>query len=86
MGADTSDLTYECMKLFLLGGINRAFHKGCKFDVMFCLVGSQGAGKSTFARFLAFKDEWFSDDLKNINDENVFRKCQDISLLNFLRC
>lgn len=83
LGADTSDLTYECMKLFLLGGINRAFHKGCKFDVMLCLVGSQGAGKSTFARFLAFKDEWFSDDLKNINDENVFRKMSGHFIIEF---
>lgn len=41
---------------------------------MLCLVGSQGAGKSTFFRFLALKDEWFSDDLKQLGDENVFRK------------
>ena len=43
---------------------------------MLCLVGGQGAGKSTFFRFLACKDEWFSDDLKKIDDDNVFRKMQ----------
>lgn len=43
---------------------------------MLCLVGDQGAGKSTFFRLLAVKDEWFSDDLKKLDDENVYRKLQ----------
>ena len=43
---------------------------------MICLVGDQGAGKSTFFRFLALKDEWFSDDLKRLEDENIYRKLQ----------
>ena len=38
--------------------------------------GGQGAGKSTFFRFLAIKDEWFSDDLKRMDDDNVYRKMQ----------
>ena len=29
-----------------------------------------------FFQFLAIKDEWFSDDLKKMDDENVFRKIQ----------
>ena len=41
-----------------------------------CLVGGQGAGKSTFFRFMAIRDEWFSDDLRNLDDENVYRKLQ----------
>ena len=44
--------------------------------MMLCLVGGQGAGKSTFFRFLAVKDEWFSDDLKKLDDENVYRKLE----------
>lgn len=40
------------------------------------IVGGQGAGKSTFFRLLAVKDEWFSDDLKKIDDDNVYRKMQ----------
>ena len=59
--------------LFLLGAIHRAFHPGCKFEVMLCLVGGQGAGKSTFFRLLAGKDEWFSDDLRKLDDENVYK-------------
>ncbi len=60
----------------MLGAIHRAFHPGCKFETMLCLVGGQGAGKSTFFRFMAVRDEWFSDDLRNLDDENVYRKLQ----------
>ena len=76
LGAEVSDYTREVMKLFLLGAISRVFKPGCKYETMLCLVGGQGAGKSTFFRLLACRDEWFSDDLKRIDDENVFRKMQ----------
>ena len=36
----------------------------------------RGAGKSTFFRLLAVKDEWFSDDLRKLDDDNVYRKLQ----------
>ena len=64
------------MKLFLLGAISRAFQPGCKFEIMLCLVGGQGAGKSTFFRLLAVRDEWFSDDLRKLDDDNVYCKLQ----------
>ena len=76
LGADSDQYTYEALRLFLLGAIHRAFCPGCKFEVMLCLVGGQGAGKSTFFRLLAVKDDWFSDDLKKLDDENVYRKLQ----------
>jgi predicted P-loop ATPase len=76
LGADEDEYSYEALKLFLLGAIHRAFQPGCKFEVMLCLVGGQGAGKSTFFRLLAVKDEWFSDDLRRLDDENVYRKLQ----------
>ena len=76
LGADSDQYTYESLRLFLLGAIHRAFHPGCKFEVMLCLVGGQGAGKSTFFRLLAVKDEWFSDDLRKLDDDNVYRKLQ----------
>ena len=74
LGADADDYTYEALKLFLLGAISRAFQPGCKFEIMLCLVGGQGAGKSTFFRLLAVRDEWFSDDLRKLDDDNVYRK------------
>lgn len=76
LGADADDYSYEALKLFMLGAINRAFNPGCKFEFMLCLVGGQGAGKSTFFRLLALRDDWFSDDIRKLDDENVYRKLQ----------
>ena len=76
LGAAQDAYTAEAMQLFLLGAISRVFKPGCKFEIMLCLVGGQGAGKSTFFRLLAVRDEWFSDDLRKIDDDNVYRKLQ----------
>lgn len=76
LGADESNLTCESLKLFMLGAIKRVFEPGCKFETMLCLVGGQGAGKSSFFRLLAHKDEWFSDDLRKLEDDNIYRKLQ----------
>lgn len=45
LGADNDELTRECMKIFMLGAIERVFHPGCKYEAMLCLVGDQGVGK-----------------------------------------
>ncbi len=74
LGAPIDDLTYESMKMFLLGAISRVFRPGIKFEYMLCLVGGQGVGKSTFFRLLAMNDDWFTDDLKKLDDENVYRR------------
>ena len=76
LGTAADTYTCEALKLFLLGAIHRAYRPGCKFEVMLCLVGGQGAGKSTFFRLLAVRDEWFSDDLRRLDDDNVYRKLQ----------
>lgn len=39
-------------------------------------MGPQGVGKSTLFRLLALQDEWFPDDLRRIEDDNVFRELQ----------
>ena len=76
LGAAEDEYTCETMKIFLLGAIKRVFQPGCKFETMLCLVGGQGVGKSSFFRLLAVKDEWFSDDLRRLDDDNVYRKLQ----------
>lgn len=76
LGADENIYTKEIMRLLMPAVIHRVYEPGCKFEIMVCLVGGQGAGKSTFFRFLAIHDEWFSDDLKRMDDENVYRKLQ----------
>lgn len=77
LGAEISDLNYEVMKTFMLGAVERVFHPGCKFEMMLCIVGTQGAGKSTFFRFLTMQDEWFSDDLRKLDDKDVYRKMRN---------
>ena len=76
LGADVSDYTYEILKFFMIGAVSRVFHPGIKFDYILCLVGSQGAGKSTFCRFLAVMDDWFTDDLKDLESGKVYEKMQ----------
>lgn len=44
-----NECSYKVMKLFLLGAISRIFKPGTKFGYMLCLVGVQGAVKSTFS-------------------------------------
>lgn len=74
LGVEKSEYCTEVTKIFMLGAIERVFNPGCKFDTMLCIVGGQGLGKSTIFRFLSIKDEWFTDDLKKINDEKCYEK------------
>ena len=76
LGADISELNYQALKIFMLGAIARVYDPGHKFDYMLCLVGGQGAGKSTFLRMLAIKDRYFTDDVKKLDGEDVFEKLQ----------
>ena len=74
LGADISDFNEQCLRVFMLGAVNRVFRPGCKFELMLVLVGGQGAGKTTFVRFLAVKEEWFTDDIRKLDDENIYRR------------
>ena len=78
LGADTDQYTYEALRLFLLGAIHRAFlPPAVNFEVMLCLVGGQGAGKSTFFPAAGSKRRVvFPDDLRKLDDDNVYRKLQ----------
>ena len=76
LGAPVDEYTEAVMQLFLLGAISRVYEPGCKFDYMLSLVGGQGAGKSTFARFLALRDEWFTDDIRKLDDGKIHERLQ----------
>ena len=56
-GAEDIGYTGEVMKMHMMGAIRRLYEPGAKYDIMLCLVGGQGTGKSTFFRYLAIKDE-----------------------------
>ena len=77
LGAEKSKYTIGVMKMHMLAAISRIYEPGIKYDIMLCLVGSQGAGKSTFFKSLAIKEEWFSDNLDHLDDENIYRKLQN---------
>lgn len=84
LGAEKSEYTAQAMKITMLGAIERVHKPSVKFETMLCLVeDKQGGGKSTIARFLAVKDEWFTDDIKNLDDENVYRKLQGHWIIEF---
>ena len=62
--------TREVSRLIFAGGINRLYHPGCKFDDMPVLIGKQGGGKSTFVRWLALEDTFFTE-LKTIDGKEA---------------
>ena len=73
-GSAENEITENSLKIFMLGALERIFHPGSKFEYMLCLIGGQGNGKSTFFRFLSIKDEWFTDDIRKLDDDKVFYK------------
>lgn len=54
--------TREVTRLVFAGGIHRLYNAGCKFDDVCVLIGTkQGEGKSSFVRWMALNDEWFTE-------------------------
>lgn len=54
--------TEEVTRLVFAGGIHRLYNPGCKFDDVAVLIGTrQGEGKSTFVRWLAIQDDFFTE-------------------------
>jgi predicted P-loop ATPase len=70
LGAEDTDLNAWIMEHMVVGLIKRVMEPGSKFDEMMVLVGGQGIGKSTFARYLAIKDDWFCT-IENIQGKDA---------------
>lgn len=70
LGAEDTKLNHWIMEHMILGLIKRVFEPGSKFDEMMVLAGGQGIGKSTFARYLAIKDDWFCT-IENIQGKDA---------------
>ncbi len=51
----------EILRRWLIGYVARGIQPGCQMDTMLCLRGPEGAGKTSFARILAGRPEWFTD-------------------------
>ena len=75
-GAENPEYSGEVMKMHMLAAISRLYEPGKKYDIMLCLVGGQGTGKSTFFKYLAIQDEWFTDDVKRLDDKKVYEYLQ----------
>lgn len=75
-GAENPEYAGEVMKMHMLASISRLYEPGKKYDIMLCLVGGQGTGKSTFFKYLAIQDEWFTDDVKRLDDKKVYEYLQ----------
>lgn len=59
---ENTPYTQEVSRLIFAGGIHRLYNPGCKFDDMPVLIGTkQGEGKSTLVRWLAMRDEYFTE-------------------------
>ncbi|HIK27973.1 MAG: DUF3854 domain-containing protein [Oscillatoriaceae bacterium SKW80] len=70
----TKDPIYDIyMKRCLVGAVMRALKPGEKFDTAVILHGGQGAGKSTFWKYL-FGRDWFSDSLGDANEKDELMK------------
>ena len=84
LGCDKCEYTTEATKLLMIGAIHRVFHPGCKFEIVVCLVEpKQGGGKSTMVRYMAHDDDWFTDELKNLDGENTYRYIQGRWIIEF---
>jgi len=81
LGVEKNEYSAECMKLFLLGAISRAYHPGCKFDYIIVLVGDQGVGKSTFLRILSLNDEWFNDNFSTIEGDKATERLRGMFII-----
>lgn len=74
LGVEDNEYNYECMKLFMIGAISRAFYPGCKFDYMPVFIGKQGIGKSTFLRLLSMNNAWYNDNFNTIEGDKAPEK------------
>jgi predicted P-loop ATPase len=62
-GAEDSDYVRAVGTIVLVAAVRRVKKPGCKFDEMLILESEQGRNKSTMLATLAYRPEWFTDDL-----------------------
>jgi hypothetical protein len=69
LGAEDSPYVRAVGRATLVGLVARAMRPGCKHDHVLCLIGAQGAGKSTACRVLG--GEWYGDNLPPLARDDV---------------
>jgi putative DNA primase/helicase len=56
---------------FLASAVARIYRPGCQVDHALVLEGAQGCGKSSTARLLGMRPEWFTDDMPDIHTKDA---------------
>lgn len=85
LGAEDTELNAWIMEHMILGLIKRVFEPGSKFDEMMVLVGGQGIGKSTFARYLVIRDDWFCT-IENIQGKDAIMNLMGKTVVEIEEC
>lgn len=83
LGANDTELNNWIMEPVILGRVKRIFNSGSKFDEMIVLVGGQGIGKSTFARYLSITDDWFCT-IENIQGKDAVMNLMGKTVVSLL--
>lgn len=78
-GAKDNVYTREAIRKMLVGAVARIIKPGCKFDLVLTLIGSQGAGKSTFINKLG--KHWFSDTFLSVHGKEALEQIQGCWLI-----
>lgn len=73
-GVAASEYSATVGRWFLIGAVARAIVPGTKVDTVLVLEGAQGIGKSTLARMLAPKEEWFVDSQLDLGSKEAMEK------------
>lgn len=69
LGAERTEINQSIMRRFMISAIARALEPGCKVDTVLVLVGTQGAGKSSFFRILA-GEPYFGDTAVDLHSKD----------------
>lgn len=69
--AGTSEYLAAVGMRFLISAVARVFQPGCQADHVLVLEGPQGGGKTSAARALAVKPEWFAGSLPDIANKDA---------------
>ena len=72
-GSEQNDYTSAIGVRFMVSAVARVFEPGCKVDNVVTWEGGQGIGKSSAARILAVRSNWYSDTGVTLGDKDSYQ-------------
>lgn len=78
LGGEDTDLHRAYGICWAISAVARVFEPGCKADHVLVLQGAQGTFKSTAARLLAMRDEWFSDGRLDLRRKDAYLQLRGV--------